>query len=261
VPLGQLSLSQAAAEIAPVVAIQPLLDGFKNARISKRRCRIGHLFTPKGLSVALATFKSMASVDSGDTSSYTAGDPNSAAILAAAKAEVELMMQNIAAQSQGPALFSTTLSEACRGQHLSDFVRILVEMGGIGPALCEMQSAQSLNYTAPYAAPVDMSMMQGFNRMAPVDFQSLQGFPQMAPLGMLGYNPMASQFGSYPFVQPSCQTPRSREDLSFAKSVDLELVGTTLVAKTANDQAKLDVRSWLPHISSRYNNAVLLLKV
>jgi hypothetical protein len=245
-----LSLSQAAVEIAPIAAHLPLLHGFKNAWVSVCRCRIGHLDTLHDLVVALATFKSMASVDPGDAASYASADPNSVAILAAAKAEVELMMQNIAAQSQGPALFSTTLSEACRGQHLSDFVRILVEMGGIGPALCEMQSTQSLNYTAPYSAPVDMSMMQGLNRMGPVDFQSLQGFPQMAPLGMLGFNPMASQFASYPFVQPSCQTPRSREELSFAKSVDLELVGTTLVAKTSNDQAKLDVRLSLPDISS-----------
>jgi hypothetical protein len=189
----------------------------------------------------------MASVDPGDAATLAACDPNSAAILTAAKAEVELMMQNIAAQSQGPALFSTTLSEACRGQHLSDFVRILVEMGGIGPALSEMQSSQSLNNVAP--APLDMTMMQGSNRMLPLDFQSLQGFSQMAPLGMQSmhaYNPFASQFASYPFIQASCQTPRSRDELSLAKSVDLELVGTTLVAKTANDQAKLDVRSSLP---------------
>jgi hypothetical protein len=39
---------------------------------------------------------------------------------------------------------------------------------------------------------------------------------------------------------PSGRTPRCRQDLT--TEVDLELVGTTLVAKTANDQVKIDVR-------------------
>jgi hypothetical protein len=41
---------------------------------------------------------------------------------------------------------------------------------------------------------------------------------------------------------PSGRTPRSRQDLSDVDDVELELVGTTLVAKTANDQIRLDVR-------------------
>jgi len=41
---------------------------------------------------------------------------------------------------------------------------------------------------------------------------------------------------------PSGRTPRCRQDLTTVNEVDLELVGTTLVAKTANDQVKIDVR-------------------
>jgi hypothetical protein len=44
-------------------------------------------------------------------------------------------------------------------------------------------------------------------------------------------------------VDPSGITPRSRHDLSAVDDVKLELVGTTLVGKAANDQVKLDVRS------------------
>ena len=41
---------------------------------------------------------------------------------------------------------------------------------------------------------------------------------------------------------PSGRTPRSRQELTTVNEVDLELVGTTLVAKTSNDQIKIDVR-------------------
>jgi hypothetical protein len=173
-----------------------------------------------------------ASLELGDAGLQVAGDPH-AALIMAAKAEVELMMKNIAAQSQAPALFSTTLSEACVGQHLGDFVKILVEMGGIGPALSEMQSAQNFNN---YAANLDIQSMQGM--------QSMQGLNHMAPFdihSMQGFNHLASQF-AFPFMSSGCQTPRSREQLSTVAPVELELVGTTLVAKTANEYVKLDVR-------------------
>jgi hypothetical protein len=182
----------------------------------------------------------MASPDPGDAASIASSDP--AALLAAAKAEVELMMKHIASQSQAPALFSTTLSEACRGQHLGDVVKILVEMGGIGPALSEMHAMQSLNCVTN-----DSLDLQGMNQMSTYDFQPLLASSFMnhiMPLdmhSMHGFNHMSSQF-AFPFMHSGCQTPRSREDLSDVKSVDLELVGTTLVAKTANEQAKLDVR-------------------
>jgi hypothetical protein len=45
-----------------------------------------------------------------------------------------------------------------------------------------------------------------------------------------------------PRPDSSGRTPRSRQDLSDLDDVELELVGTTLVAKSANDQIKLDVR-------------------
>jgi hypothetical protein len=186
----------------------------------------------------------MATLDPGDAASSAASD--SAALLAAAKAEVELMMKNIAAQSHAPALFSTTLSEACRGQHLGDFVKILVEMGGIGPALSEMQSMQSSNCAATPSFDMQrvhqmptFDFQQNFQPLAANSFMNHRASLQMH--AMHGFNPMAPQF-AFPFIPSGCQTPRSREGLSFAKPVDLELVGTTLVAKTANEQAKLDVR-------------------
>lgn len=179
----------------------------------------------------------------GDTQVHTAGDPHSA-VMMAAKEEVDLMIRQIAAQSQAPALFSATLSEACRGQHLADFIRILVEMGGIGPALSEMQSASGSNY----APPVDMFAMQGMPNMQGMQsmegMQAMQDLNHMAPLDLQSiqdFNRMSSQF-SFPFIASGCQTPRSREQLSSANPVELELVGTTLVAKTANESVKLDVR-------------------
>ena len=156
---------------------------------------------------------SASELDAGATSQ---GDQQ-AAILMAAKAEVELMMNQLAAQSQAPAMFSSTLSDACRGQHLADVVKILVELGGIGPALSEMQP---------------MQFMQQMQPMQPV--QQMQS--------MLAFNHMLPQFG-FPYIQTGSRTPRSRQELSSANAVELELVGTTLVAKTSNDQAKLDVRA------------------
>jgi hypothetical protein len=57
--------------------------------------------------------------------------------------------------------------------------------------------------------------------------------------GLLDYVPSLT-----PRVRPdpSGRTPRSRQDLSKIDDVQLVLVGTTLVAKTANEQLKLDVR-------------------
>jgi hypothetical protein len=43
-------------------------------------------------------------------------------------------------------------------------------------------------------------------------------------------------------VDTSGQTPRCRENLSDITDVALELVGTTLVAKSSNDEVRLDVR-------------------
>jgi hypothetical protein len=43
-------------------------------------------------------------------------------------------------------------------------------------------------------------------------------------------------------VDTSGQTPRCRENLSEITDVALELVGTTLVAKSSNDEVRLDVR-------------------
>jgi hypothetical protein len=198
----------------------------------------------------------MASFGLGDSAAQASSDPHTA-LLNAAKAEVDLMMKQIAAQSQAPALFSATLSEACRGQHLADFVKILVEMGGIGPALSEMHG---FNLSA--AAPASETQLQGLGHPAqamPFDFQSMQSLQsmhhmqqmqqiqsmqrltQMPPAEPLhAYTHMPSQF-NFPYVSPTCHTPRSREELCFTKPVHLELVGTTLVAKTANEQAKLDV--------------------
>jgi len=147
----------------------------------------------------------------------SAAQSDQAALLVAAKAEVELMMSQIAAQSNAPAMFTSTLSDACRGQHLADVVKILVELGGIGPALSEMQPMQQM--------------------------QSLQAFqPMQFMQPMLAFNHAAPQF-AFPFVPTGGRTPRSRQDLSCVNAVDLELVGTTLVAKTSNDQVKLDVRA------------------
>jgi len=169
------------------------------------------------LLAAMAEAGSSASeLDAGATSQ---GD-HQAAILMAAKAEVELMMSQLAAQSQAPAMFSSTLSDACRGQHLADVVKILVELGGIGPALSEMQP------------------MQFTQQMQPM--QQVQQMQQMQQ--MLAFNHMLPQFG-FPYIQTGSRTPRSRQELSSANAVELELVGTTLVAKTSNDQAKLDVRA------------------
>lgn len=62
--------------------------------------------------------------------------------------------------------------------------------------------------------------------------------------GLLDYVPSLT-----PRVRPdpSGRTPRSRQDLSKIDDVQLVLVGTTLVAKTANDQLKLDVRFVVCH--------------
>jgi hypothetical protein len=57
--------------------------------------------------------------------------------------------------------------------------------------------------------------------------------------GLLDYVPSLTP---RPRPDPSGRTPRSRQDLSSVDDVKLVLVGTTLVAKTANDQIKLDVR-------------------
>ena len=198
----------------------------------------------------------MASFGLGDSAAQASGDPHTA-LLNAAKAEVDLMMKQIAAQSQAPALFSATLSEACRGQHLADFVKILVEMGGIGPALSEMHgfnqsSAAPASETQLHglghpsqAMPFDFQSMQSLQSMHHMQqmqqIQSMQRLTQMPPVEPLhAYHHMPSQF-NFPYVSPACHTPRSREELCFAKPVHLELVGTTLVAKTANEQAKLDV--------------------
>jgi hypothetical protein len=59
---------------------------------------------------------------------------------------------------------------------------------------------------------------------------------------MLAFNHMLPQFG-FQYILTGSRTPRSRQELSSANAVELELVGTTLVAKTSNDQAKLDVRA------------------
>ncbi len=219
------------------------------------------------LASAMAEAGLCASFGPGDLISQAAFDQQS--VIMAARAEVELMMKQIAAQSQAPALFSATLSDACRGQNLEDFVRILVEMGGIGPALCEMhgigpvsgelQSMQDFKQMTP----LDMQLLQGMQGMQGMGMQSLQatapgmtsfenmqgmqsiqGLNHMAPLdlhSMHGFNHMNSQF-AFPFMSSGCQTPRSREQLSSVTPVELELVGTTLVAKTANEYVKLDVR-------------------
>jgi hypothetical protein len=57
-----------------------------------------------------------------------------------------------------------------------------------------------------------------------------------------GLMPFVPAFTPRARPDPSGRTPRSRQDLSDVDDVELELVGTTLVAKTANDQIKLDVR-------------------
>jgi len=111
-----------------------------------------------------------ASVFPTDTSTNSFCDP-SVALLADAKAEVDLMIKQIATQSQAPASFSATFEEACRGQHLGDFIKILVEMGGIGPALMEMYSHQG---DQP-VVPVDFQTSHAFSQMAPVEFRCMQG--------------------------------------------------------------------------------------
>jgi hypothetical protein len=235
-------------------------------------CVVLHSAAFHFLAAAMAEAGLCASFGPGDLISQAACDQQG--VLMAARAEVELMMKQIAAQSQAPALFSATLSDACRGQNLEDFMRFLVEMGGIGPALCEMHGigpvsgeSQSMQ-DFKQMNPLDMQLMQGMQGMQSLHatapgmssfenmqgMQSIQGLNHMAPLdlhSMHGFNHMNSQF-AFPFMSSGCQTPRSREQLSSVTPVELELVGTTLVAKTANECAKLDVRETKHSILAAY---------